>query len=103
MISKSEYIRLYCNDTLAHLGEIRLDLDKISARLDVDPETTLRDLEDHATEREIAEVLMKDISRLAGEVDKAVKASMKNAEVPKHEFPNDPIPHFEWGDEDSIK
>jgi hypothetical protein len=48
MISKEEYIRLYCDDVLyKSTGVIALNVDKLGERMATDPIKTIRDLDDY--------------------------------------------------------
>lgn len=48
MISKQEYISLYCDEALYRAtGVIALSVDKLGERMDIDPLKTIRDLDDY--------------------------------------------------------
>lgn len=47
MISKEEYIRLYCDENLAKQGVYALNMTKVMLRMSIDVDQTLQDLDDY--------------------------------------------------------
>lgn len=63
MISKSEYIRLYCDETLyKSTGVIALHADKLGERMAIDPIKTIRDLDDYGFSDAMRDTPMGSIS-----------------------------------------
>lgn len=73
MISPSEYMRLYCDDTLAKQGIPALSLEKIARQMSINPHKTLQDLEDYGLSEAMEQNGISDVNMMnlqSGEVQR---------------------------------
>ena len=64
MISKEEYIKLYCNDHLAKQGVYALDVNKVMMEMMKNADKTLQDLDDYGLSEAMEENGIMDISNM---------------------------------------
>lgn len=94
MISKDEYVRLYCNEALyLSSGVLVIDADKFHKRLIDDPLKTIEDLNDYGLSEMMQHNDLEKISSLNAKTGRMFTLT------PNMDLDPDT---FDWGSEDSI-